>query len=36
MEMPGADGKMTKVEFNGMSLEGYDNVKQKFVSHLDR
>jgi hypothetical protein len=32
MEMPGADGKMTKVEFHGMSLEAYDNVKQKFTS----
>jgi hypothetical protein len=32
MEMPGADGKMKKMEFNGMALEGYDNVKQKFVS----
>jgi len=32
MEMPGADGKPKKMEFKGMSLEGYDNVKQKFVS----
>ncbi|MGH8093876.1 MAG: DUF1579 domain-containing protein [Chthoniobacterales bacterium] len=32
MEMPGADGKMKKMEFRGMSIDGYDNVKQKFVS----
>jgi hypothetical protein len=32
MEMPGADGKMKKVTFKGMSLDGYDNVKKKFVS----
>ena len=32
MEMPGADGKMKHMEFKGMSLDGYDNVKQKFVS----
>ena len=32
MEMPGADGKPKKMEFKGLSLEGYDNVKQKFVS----
>lgn len=30
-EMPGADGKMKSMEFRGHSLEGYDNVKQKFV-----
>src|SRR4029079_14136890 len=30
MKMPGADGKMTDFTFKGMSLEGYDNVKQKF------
>ena len=32
MEMPGADGKMKSFEFKGMSVDGYDNVKQKFVS----
>ena len=32
MEMPGADGKMQNFEFKGMSVDGYDNVKQKFVS----
>jgi len=32
MKMPGGDGKMKDFTFKGMSLEGYDNVKQKFVS----
>ncbi|MEO8439181.1 MAG: DUF1579 domain-containing protein [Spartobacteria bacterium] len=32
MEMPGADGKMEKMDFKGMGLEGYDNVKKRFVS----
>jgi Protein of unknown function (DUF1579) len=32
MKMPGADGKMKDFTFKGMSLDGYDNVKQKFVS----
>jgi hypothetical protein len=32
MQMPGADGKMKDVIFRGMSTEGYDNVKKKFVS----
>lgn len=32
MEMPGADGKMEKFDFKGMSVDGYDNVKEKFVS----
>ncbi len=32
MEMPGADGKVQTMEFVGHSTEGYDNVKQKFVS----
>jgi hypothetical protein len=32
MKMPGADGKMKDFAFKGMSVEGYDNVKQKFVS----
>ena len=31
-KMPGADGKMKDMNFKGMSLDGYDNVKQKFVS----
>lgn len=32
MKMPGANGKMQEMEFKGMSVEGYDNVKQKFVA----
>ena len=32
MEMPGADGKPTVMAFEGRSIEGYDNVKQKFIS----
>lgn len=32
MQMPGPDGKMQDHEFQGMSLEGYDNVQKKFVS----
>jgi hypothetical protein len=31
-KMPGADGKMVDMNFKGMSLDSYDNVKQKFVS----
>ena len=31
-KMPGADGKMTEMKFQGMSMDGYDNAKQKFVS----
>jgi Protein of unknown function (DUF1579) len=31
-KMPGADGKMKDMNFKGMSLDGFDNVKQKFVS----
>jgi hypothetical protein len=31
-QMPGADGKPQDVEFKGMGLEGYDNVKKKFVA----
>lgn len=31
-KMPGADGKMKEMSFTGMSMDGYDNVKQKFVS----
>jgi hypothetical protein len=30
-QMPGADGKMKDMTFKGMAIEGYDNVKQKFV-----
>jgi hypothetical protein len=32
MQMPGEDGKMKDMQFKGMALEGYDNVKKKFVS----
>ena len=32
MQMPGPDGKMVDVPFKGMAIEGYDNVKGKFVS----
>ena len=31
-KMPGADGKMTEMNFIGMSMDGYDNAKKKFVS----
>ena len=31
MQMLGPDGKMKDVTFKGMGLEGYDNVKKKFV-----
>jgi len=31
-KMPGADGKPKDMNFKGMSFDGYDNVKQKFVS----
>jgi hypothetical protein len=31
MKMPGADGKMKDMEFKGHGMEGYDNVKKKFV-----
>lgn len=31
MQMPGPDGKMKDVTFKGMGLEGYDNVKKRFV-----
>jgi hypothetical protein len=30
-QMPGADGKMKDMNFKGMAIEGYDNVKNKFV-----
>src|ERR1700722_13416381 len=32
MQMPGPDGQLQDTEFNGMAVEGYDNVKKKFVS----
>ena len=32
MQMPGEDGKMKDVQFTGMAMEGYDNVKKKFVA----
>jgi hypothetical protein len=32
MQMPSEDGKMKDMQFKGMGLEGYDNVKQKFVA----
>ena len=31
-KMPGADGKIMEMNFMGMSMDGYDNVKKKFVS----
>ncbi|PZR73199.1 MAG: hypothetical protein DLM73_11295 [Chthoniobacterales bacterium] len=31
-KMPGADGKMMEMNFKGMSMDGYDNVKKKFIS----
>jgi len=31
-KMPGADGKMMEMDFHGMSMDGYDNAKKKFVS----
>ncbi|MFN2476277.1 MAG: DUF1579 domain-containing protein [Chthoniobacterales bacterium] len=31
-QMPGPDGKMQEVDFKGMSVDGYDNAKKKFVS----
>jgi len=30
--MPGPDGKAKEMDFKGMSLEGYDNVKKKFFA----
>ena len=32
MQMPGEDGKMQDMQFKGMGIEGYDNVKKKFVA----
>jgi len=31
LEMPVQDGKMIKTKFHGLEIEGYDNVKKKFV-----
>lgn len=31
VQMPGPDGKMTEVPFEGKSVDGYDNVRKKFV-----
>src|SRR5436190_3867797 len=30
-QMPGMDGKLKEMNFKGMAIEGYDNVKKKFV-----
>jgi hypothetical protein len=32
MQIPGEDGKMKDTQFKGMGINGYDNVKKKFVS----
>ncbi|HEX4696533.1 MAG TPA: DUF1579 domain-containing protein [Candidatus Udaeobacter sp.] len=32
MQMPDEDGKMKEMQFKGMGIEGYDNVKKKFVA----
>jgi Protein of unknown function (DUF1579) len=32
MQMPGENGKLKDVQFKGMGLEGYDNIKKKFVA----
>jgi hypothetical protein len=31
-QMPGKDGKPMDMNFKGMAIEGYDNVKKKFIS----
>ena len=31
MEMPGPDGKKKEMTFKGHAIEGYDNVKKKFI-----
>jgi hypothetical protein len=31
MDMPGPDGKKKEMTFKGMGIEGYDNVKKKFI-----
>jgi hypothetical protein len=32
MQMPGPDGKMMDMDFNGIATDAYDNVKKKFMS----
>jgi hypothetical protein len=32
MQMPDAEGNMKDMPFKGMAVEGYDNMKKKFVS----
>src|SRR5438876_4133407 len=32
LQMAGEDGKMKDMQFKGMAVEGYDNMKKKFVS----
>ena len=32
MQMPGSNGAMMDTQFAGMGIEGYDNVKKKFVA----
>ena len=32
MDMPGPDGKMQSMDYQGMEIEGYDNVKGKFFA----
>jgi len=32
MKMPGPNGKMKDMQFKGMGIDGYDNVKNKFVA----
>jgi uncharacterized protein DUF1579 len=32
MQMPGEGGKMKDMQFKGMAVEGYDNIKKKFIS----
>jgi uncharacterized protein DUF1579 len=32
MQMPDENGKMKDMQFKGMGMEGYDNVKKKFVA----
>ena len=31
MQMPGEGGKMKDMQFKGMAVEGYDNIKKKFI-----
>jgi hypothetical protein len=31
-QMPGKDGKPMDMNFKGMAIEGYDNIKKKFIS----